>query len=91
MSLCRKLFCRLCIHHIPQEEKLVMEMLNGVRQRTPVFPAIGKCPGNADGSHGIQSVRVLYDLSFQSIRDPSTVPAERNGINTRTDFFSLFC
>ena len=68
-----------------------MEMLNGVRQRTPVFPAIGKCPGNADGSHGIQSVRVLYDLSFQSIRDPSTVPAERNGIDTRTDFFSLFC
>ena len=41
-----------------------MEMLNGVRQLTPVFPAIGKYPGNADGSNGIQPVRRSSSSDF---------------------------
>ena len=89
MSFCRKLLCRLCVHHIPEKEKFIMEMLNGILQWASLFSAIGKCPGNADGPHGIQPIRILYNLSLQSIRDISPVPAERNGIDTRADPLSL--
>lgn len=34
MPLSGKLLSGLCIHHIPQQEKLIVEMLNGFPQRT---------------------------------------------------------
>ncbi len=89
MPLSGKLLSGLCIHHIPQQKKFIMEMLNGILQWASLFSAIGKCPGNADGPHGIQPIRILYNLSLQSIRDISPVPAERNGIDTRADPLSL--
>lgn len=68
-----------------------MEMLHGFLHGAAVFSAIGKCPGDADGTHRVKPVRVLYDLSLQGVRNLSPVPAEGNSIDARTDPVDPLC
>ena len=66
-------------------------MLHGFPQWSAVFPAVGKCPRNSDSTHGVKPVRILHDLSLQSSRNLSPVPAEGHGIDTCADPLDPVC
>ena len=68
------------IHPVFQQQELVVKMSDaatavasiGIVHGSAVAAAEGKGPGDADGTHGIQPIRILHALSFQGVRWVST-------------------
>ena len=60
-------------------------MLYGFFQWPAMLPAVGKCPCNADRSHRVQPVRILYHFCLDCFRPAAFILTEGCRINDLTD------